>query len=666
LNEEYDFFPKAFKNFNTYVPKNLSTNPTETVLPSEDENDNGKFVMVEPEEPLPFKGSEVHKYFVAGWDVFGQWSHFVKLNHIANSPAKQNPGVMSIRISKTNPDDLSDLSPINPIVPCTLELEIAWNWADRSPKEIQIAGSFFNASNNLPPVTHPNHFSLTSADSSTPIIKINFDALGNPSSSLGSVVNIINTVETPADLRKIKLTISNLTATFPSGSPFSIAYAVYVRGLEKVRAIPLPEDFSSWSEGYVARMDDPRPPDTTSLPATVQFTSIPDATKIGRGKLSWPAAAGALGYYVWETNETAVRSILDEMLKTEFPGNASKHLKPLTDPLVDRATQLRDLLAQDKYRQVCQRSFHKLSKEMIPTTSVELEISASSKVLTLYQVSSINTANIESGKSNIVFFAVPQIQKPAQPLLILRKFKREDEITHTISKGIQVQVLNGNGLTPAGFNLYRTRKMLVGNDPGMKGLPIKEYDDADWQSHEMRLLDGTIYEGKYTEEIVMSGSWRPFVYQAVAVGEEDGSRGYFRGESDASASEIIYFPPENSPTLLMSSAPVSNANSRVLKFSTSIPFDAIELGKAMIEIYTLDAENKRSLLTKFEASSIEMSTSDLVPVSAAIAITWPAIKRRPTDWATGITQFSIGVKSSVDRLVIRVIDPLGRMAETGE
>ena len=116
----------------------------------------------------------------------------------------------------------------------------------------------------------------------------------------------------------------------------------------------------------------------------------------------------------------------------------------------------------------------------------------------------------------------------------------------------------------------------------------------------------------------------------------------------------------------MSSAPVSNANSRVLKFSTSIPFDAIELGKAMIEIYTLDIENKRSLLTKFEAASTEMSSSDLAPVSAAIANTWPAIKRRPTDWATGITQFSIGVKSSVSRLVIRVIDPLGRMAEAGE
>lgn len=666
LNTEYDFFPKSYRNFNTFVPKSVSTDALEQPLPPEDELDNGRFVMVEPEEPLPFKGSEVHKYFIAGWDVFGQWSRFVRLNHVANAPAKQNPGVMGIHLSKTNPDNISDLSPTNPNVPSTLTLEIAWNWADRSPQEIQVTGTFFNASNVNPPVTHPNHFSLTSSDTSTPVIRITFDAAGNPSTTLGSVVNVINTAETPSDLRKIALTIDNMTSSFPAGLPYSVAYAVYVRGLEHVRALPLPQDFGDWSTGYVARMEDPRPPAITTLPASVQFTAMPDATKTGRGRLTWPVAANALGYYVWEASETAIRVALEGVLKAEHPADITQQLKPLTDSLVDRATQLRDLLAQDKYKNLCQRSFHKLSKEMITGTSVELEIPASSKVLTLYQVSSVNSANIESGKSNVVFFAVPQIQKPAAPTIMLRKFKREDPVTHAISRGIQVQVINGNGLTPAGFNLYRTRKLLLNNDVGMKGLPVKEYDDTDWQPYEMRMQDGTVYDGKYTEEVLLSGSWRPYVFQAVAVGQEDASRGFFRGESDASSTEVIYFPPDNNPTLLLLSAPLSNANSRVLKLSSSAPFDKIELGKTIIEVYQLDASNQRTLIKSFVASEATIDTVDLAPVTAAVAATWPAIKRKTTDIATGITQFSIGVASSVTKVIIRITDPLGRAAEVGD
>lgn len=666
LNSEYDFFAKAYKNLSTYVPKTVSTNPDEQVLPNEDDNDNEKFVMVEPEEPLPFRGSELHKYFVAGWDVFGRWSNFIRLNHIAYAPPKQNPGIMSIHFLKTNPEITSDLSSINPNVPCTLELEIGWNWADRTPAKIQVSGLFFNAANNLPPASHPNHFSITSVDVSTPIITISFDLAGNPSTSAGTIFKVTSTVETPSDLRKVKLIVSNITASFPAGAPNAVAYAVYVRGLEKVRETPLPEDWGIWSDGYLARMEDPRPPDATILPATVQFTALPDCTKLGRGRLTWPIAANALGYYVWEASETAVRVALDQHLKTAFPLDETKHLKPLTDPLVDRATQLRDLLAQPSYQNLCQRAFNKLTREMIRDIFVELEISASSKVLTLYQVSSINTANIESGKSNVVFFAVPQLQKPAPPLLNLRKFKREDPITHVETKGIQVQVLNGNGLTPEGFNLYRTRKMLVGNDVGTKGLPVKEYDSADWQPHTMRMLNGTTYDGKYVEETIVNGSWRPYVFQAVAVGQEDGTRGFFRGESDPSSTEIIFYPPDTPPTLIIQPPIQSNAFSKVMVLSTSAPFDLLEIGKTIIELYALDADNKRSLLTIFLASDTTIAASDLVPVSAVIANTWPAIQRRPTDLTTGITLFSVGVKKLVPRLLVRIIDPLGRATETAE
>ncbi len=670
LNAPYDFSANAYHNYSTYTPKAQSTNPDEQVLPAEEAGDNDKFVMVQPEEPLPIRGSEVHKYFVAGWDVFGRWSNFIRLNHVAVAPAPQNPGVMSIRLFKTNPDITSDLSPVNPNVPCTLEVELGWNWADRTPSRIEVSGAFFNAANALPPATHPSHFSLTSVDAGTPVISISFDASGNPFISPAiagiSVYKITNTVETPTDLRKIKLVADHIMAAFPAGAPHSIAYAIYVRGLETVRALPMPEDWGDWSEGYQARMEDPRPPAATVLPATVQFTAMPDATKLGRGRLQWPVAANALGYYVWEASETAIRAALDQPLKNDFPGDESRQLRPLTDSLAGRATQLRDLLAQAKYSNLCQRAFNRLTREMIRGTSVELEIPGSSKVMTLYQVSSINTANIESGKSNAVFFAVPQLQKPAAPMLRVVKFKKQDPVTDEEVKGIRVQLLNGNGLIPDGFNLYSTRKIMVGSDVGAMGLPVYEFTDADWKPHTMRMLDGATYSGKYVETAIVHGSWRPYTFQAVAIGQADPTRGLFRGESEPSATETIFFPPDIPPTLLFNGAPAANAASRVIKLRTTAPFDLIDLGKTIIELYSLDADNKRTLLKIFTASETSVAAADLAPASTAVANTWPAIKRKPTNVSTGITLFSIGVKKTVPRLLIRIIDPLGRAAEIAE
>lgn len=666
LNTPYDFSLDAFKNYSLYVPKVNSSNPDEQVTP-EDDNDHDKFVMVQPEEELPFKGSEVHKYFVAGWDVFGQWSHFLKLNHIAQSPPKQNPGIMHVNLRKTHPDDVSDLSPNNPIVHCTLEVEIGWNWADRSPKRIEVSGTFFNASNNNPPVTHPNHMSLSAADHSTPVIVISFDSAGNPSSSLGSVTSIINTVETPSDLRKIKLIVDGVQASFLGVAPYAVAYAVYVRGLETVRISPAPEDWSAWSDGIVTRMEDPRPPAATVLPATVLFTALPDATKIGRGKLTWPSAANALGYYVWEASETAIRTVLEPLLKSDFPHNPEEHLKPLSTNLSERATQLRNKLGVTKYRNACQKAFNRISRNMITTTSIELEIPASSKVLTLYQISSINSANIESEKSNVIFFAVPQISKPAQPSLLLRKFKKEDPVTHTVSKGIQIQVLNGNdGVSPAGFNLYRTRNKLISNDVGMKGLPVKEFTDSAWQAHTMRMLDGTEYHGMVMEELVSNGNWRPYNFQAVAIGHEDPVNGIFRGESEASPTEQIFFPPDTPPTLQLVSPMLTNTHSKVFILSSSAPFERIDIGKTMIEIYKLDHSLKRSLVTTVVGSEVKINAADLSPVGASIAATWPAFQRQATNNASGMTRFSVGVKKETEKIIIRIIDPLGRATEVVE
>ncbi|MDB5203706.1 MAG: hypothetical protein JWQ27_3115 [Ferruginibacter sp.] len=671
MNDPYDFAPDIYKNFFTPVPKVDGV--------EQDADDIGKFVLTETDEPVPLYGTALHKYFIAGWDLFGRWTPWVKKGFTAQAVAPQQPGIMSIRLELADPENMQNLLPNQPEVDAHLEIDFGWDWIDRSPARIQIAGQFFNAALNDPPATVPAVFGTRAGDFVTPPIDIIFSSTNPnvlPTTSLGTITIMqpnppsgppppdhvqFGSTDVPSNnLKRYKLRIPDIKCSFPGIAPFEVAYTAYIRGLETVRK-PINE-YSPWAKGYVSRLADPRPPAVTVLPATVLFTAVPDATKLGRGKLTWPAATGALAYHLWEASETAVRVTLDKILRDEFPSDNTKWLKPLNEPYTVRATQLRDLLAQAKYSNPCQRSFNKITKDPVKTTSYELALPGSSDVMYLYQVSSVNSANIESAKSNTVFYAVPKVIKPAAPMLQVRPYKKR-ALTDPVGEGLEVKIVQTIGDAPLGYQLYRTRKKILSSDVGMKGLPVYDHTALQWSDTVIQLLDGTTYHGKQVRELGIDRSWRPYVYQAVAIGIADASRGKLSGESNASTTEIVYFPPVNPPALLLTSA-AHNAFSSLFVLTTTAPFDKVDLGKATIEIYTLDTDNNRRLLKTFTAHESSRSATILsLATTPAQADELPKLNHQPPNTATGITQFSVCVKSSPVKLIIKITDPLNKATE---
>ncbi|MFN3761214.1 MAG: hypothetical protein ACK4SF_18525 [Algoriphagus aquaeductus] len=667
-NDHFPFDKDAYFSIFSPVPKNLSGDI--------DEADKHKTVHALPEEPLPFTGSRSYKYFVAPWDVFGRWGPWTRKLFTAQAPEKQKPGIMEIRLQVAEGVDIYELDPAIPSVNCTLEIVFSWDWIDRSPLEIQIAGSFYHASQINPPLPNFSRFDRTHTDTSTPVISIQFNNSGinqTPSSNLGAVHLMESSIpvdssgdptfgsqDSPSsNLRKYKLIIPGITSHFPGISPFEVAYTASIRGLESVRATA--NDWSDWTNGYVTRLPDPRPPAKIYIPADVQLTAFPDATRIAKGLFTWPAANGALFYHIWEASEIGIRTLLEPALKGDFPGNPDQHLLPLSESLVARASQLRDLLNQEKYSQLCQKAFSRLTKNPLSTRQFQVELPGSSEILYLYSISSVNSANMESKKSNPAFFAVPRVSVPEPP--VVQVVNHPTKGSDGSLQGLEVRVFTTGGIEPEGYQLYRIRKIPLNNEVGAKGLPIIEEDSPLWEDFSFSMLDGTVYTGKRYFETALTRSWRPLVYQAVAVGKKEAERGVSAGESEGSSTQVAWYPPKSPPSLLLLSA-IGNSFSQVFSFSTSAPFESISLGKTKLELYQLGSDGGRTLISTFVGSETPLSTADLpLAGNAGESAALPKVNHQKMDLPTGLVRFSLAIPASSETHILRIIDPLDQVSE---
>jgi hypothetical protein len=652
LNTENFFSEKSYQPYVTREPEN-----------EEPGADTGRFHYVDPELELPLFGSAPTRYFVAGIDIFGRWSAFREIPHTGLAISPQRPVIHSIKLALPNPD-----GPYPPPAPAdvsvNLEIEFSWEWSDRRAAQIQLAGQFFTAKTTPPPAA-PAGFSIHSNNAPHLVVTIAFDLDGNPTScDLGTVTRLADVPPAPGDpplapapaLIQYRLVVENLTAVFPAGDPHAVAYAAYIRGLERVR-VPVVE-FSPWPPILVSppgvtpevflptaasEMPDPRRPAVVSLPAEVQFTAFPDATKKARGRLSWPAAANALGYIVWEASETALRAALDQYLKDQFPADDSRHLLPLSATLVERATQLRDLLAQEEYAQLSAKAFARYTKDLLTATSVELELVGSSEILTVFRVSSVNRSNLESDKSGPVFFAVPRLNRPLAPNLALKPN----------GAGVEVRVLgNSPAATTAGYRVYRMRKTPFSSDVGSKGAPVFLETDAGWQAFTQAMLNGPTLSGRKILDPLAGRSWKPLYYQVTAVGSPDAARGLYAGESAGSPTRETYFPPETLPLLEKTEDPPVLP---VLRLRTDIPFHPVSLGPAQIELFSTEFTPgvgvQKTLLQQWKADVLDLE----MPAPPA-----PRIENLNTDPLTGISTFDLVLDAATTAGIVRVTDPLGR------
>ena len=525
-------------------------------------------------------------YLVAGIDVFGRWSAWRLKSYSVRELLVQKPGLHSATLVPPAAETLRSLS--GRVVSCTLEVELSWNWSDRSAFYIELAGRFFPATADesyFPqpatiddPISPPDPtflqgLALAEGDPTAgSAVTVTFDTAGNPTVPGPHRVTVLtsppgNTADPNADVHRYRLTLVGMQCDYNSASPAdsTLAYAVYARGAE-VRLSEGTRNASSpggWVGPATTRLADPILPPLPTLDPDLRWTALPDATGKARGVLSWPAVPNAIGYVVWEAAETTLRHVLEE----PAPAVGSQ--------LRDRALTLQGWLTTHTATSL--QAFVRLTTEPLPASQTRLEVALPGHAETLYayRVSAISGGNSESDRtqaSAAALFAVPKRRQPGVPQLLLRPIPNQ--------AALMVVALASAGAPPVGMRLYRTRKAVLTVEVGLMGPPVAGASDPRWvslapvvddtwrtnprwadprwvalanyllQSRDRGGLEDSSLIHGFALIDDLPPRWPPYYYRAVALGETNTSQGYYGGESVSSAMQQAVVPPTDPPQLI--------------------------------------------------------------------------------------------------------------------
>lgn len=599
--------------------------------------------FTDPVAPVPVSGSATSRYMVIGRDVFGRWSPWRLVAHTASTPTVQVPGLFSARLT-TNL-----AARVGRVVPASLEIELAWDWSDRSPDRIELYAAFFAISSSSPPATPATGFPLTT---SGPVI-LRFDSVGNPFVAPGHTGSVVLVPSSPPDpeRRRYRLTLQNVQCDFTVVG--EVALAVWARGAEMVR----PTILSDAAGPRVARAPDPIPPDPPALPPIdLLWTALPDATGRARAVLRWLSVPSATGYIVWEATETAVRHAVNPAASPPTPGTS----------MLARAGALRGLITANAVNQARSLvAFSRLRERPITATELELELSGAADTLYAYRVSAITGANVESERSlSVAVVAVPHRNTPGQPRLLLR-------VVAGPGGGIDVLVVPGKGVPAAGFRVHRVRRSSLAADVGMMGPAVIEPTASAWRS--VSVPRGPRTADADPGRAVLDGvpeSWYAYHYRVVAIGAADPPNGGLPGESLPSAMASAVRPSSAPPYLDdLTAITDTGATNRVVTFRSDLPVRESPVGQAGIALYDVAVSSASGRLQRVPLLRVRPDEVDqgapLTPIEAPTAAqlaAMPEIVRGAPD-AQGRCTYSVRMRADVANGIVVTTDPLTRSTE---
>jgi hypothetical protein len=593
--------------------------------------------------PAPLNGAASSRYMVIGRDVFGRWSPWRLVPHTATAPAVQVPGLLSALL-KTNV-----AARVGRVVPASLEIELAWDWSDRSPDRIEIYGVFFIAASTTPPATPATTFPVAPGG---PVV-LRFDTAGNPFISSGHTGSVVHVAANPpdADRRRYRLTLQNVQCDFTSTA--EVALAVWARGAELVR----PTILSAAAGPHVARALDPIPPDPPTLSAIdLLWTALPDATGRARAVLRWATVPNATGYIVWEATETAVRHAVDPTAAPPSPGTT----------MLARAGALRGLITANATNQARSLiAFSRLYDRPISGTELEVVLSGAADTLYAYRVSAITSSNLESERSSsVALVAVPHRNTPGQPRLLVRPI-------NGAGGGMDVIVVPGKGVAAAGFRVHRVRRASLATDMGMMGPPVIEPTASAWRTVSVPRNPRTTEAdpGRAVLDPVPE-SWYAYHYRVVAIGAADPPNGGLPGESLPSAMASAVRPPSAPPLLDNLSIAIDAASTnRVITFRTDLPVRVSPVGAAEIALLRVAASStiarmERMAVLRVSPGQVQQAAR-LTPIESptqAQLDAMPEIVRDAPD-TEGRCIFTVRLRADFTGGVLVVTDPLSRSTE---
>jgi hypothetical protein len=610
------------------------------------------------------------RYGAAHQDLFGLWSPWSAIGHSIGEPPAQGVSILSARLDVTAPAG-------GAVCPATLVVELEWNWTARTLRHLELVGRLYAQTKpNEPPAVLSTPMGLQKSLASGPgtpfRITFNGGSSGTPDAA-GTMQYISNDGKTilgvptsVAGPRRYRITITGFQLDYASTGHLGLA--LWARGQEN----KAPQRTGPWSfQPTIVSASDPRPPLLLVEHENVLLASMADANGEHHARLTWPTVAGAVGYFIYTTTETTLRST--HGLTDPLPGQT----------LSDRLADLRDIFAGDTSR----RSFSRINDRPIaatggPSMSAQVTIPRGSKEIHLYLVLGVSAGQIESpwpavGTPNVrkrpIAYAAPQMAVPSRPVLEVSRILDKSVTPNVYRSAIRIQTRAG--ATVSKVDLHRVRVMEASLTLDTMGPPIATIAGSagGWVVTPSTGTEPGAAQavGTIRGEDTPQGSWKRVYYRAVAWSHDIPARGLYGGRSLSSAAQEVVIPPSGPPDLspIVSSWPGGPLADVLLTVTSAAPVEATPLGPHRLGVDVRAVQPDDSLIRAFfyplpDANNRVDNTLEKVPTASPPPGSSGIWRQTGT---VGVTTYSVLVKrnSVNEALKVRILltDPLGRATE---
>ncbi len=539
--------------------------------------------------------SSVQRWGVTQQTVFGLWSPWAAAAATLVAPEPQVPVIASLRLDAV-PGTSFELP-----CPATVEFELLYDWAVRTPASINLRARMYTAATRsapLPNASLPPGFQRGTGIGGAEIAIVFVGDIPGISGAPGATIEAIDPDSggvlsgPPGPVRRYRIRIAGLSADFGLGFAGIGVWAAATEHAEPKRA-------SAWTKPRSTGASDPRPPVPAVLPVP-KIGSLPDAQGRSHVGLSWIGTSPGAHYTVYEADEMSL------LAKSGLP-------EPDLDASLVARLQTLNGLDFAAMRKV----FARRDGPPIQDDRADIAMPRGSNVFHAFVVLGTSAGGIEGAWPatkqgvNIVFPA--RAVAPSPPWLE----------AHLKNGAVEVIVTPQPGVPASKIELFRTRLPQAATDVALMGAPAITVPVA--TSGPVIIIDDP------------APSWRPWWYRAVCRSADDFDRARFGARGPASSGFRLLVPPVTPPPLSNIVVTKGGAGQLALYFTSALPGAATPLGAHAVAI-----DNGGTPGARF--------TLDAVP---------PAVLRRGADWRW---VFPRPIAPAFD-LIVRITDPLGRVTE---
>ena len=609
--------------------------------------------------------ANVVRYSVATQDIFGRWSPWGSGSCQVGEPPPGKVTLLGPRLDTT--------LAAGPC-PAALTVNLSWDWANRSPRTIDVTGRRFGQTWPQDPPTDlsvPAIPGTFASGLSGLLASITFAPDGSitavtAGSGLTATLQHLSPDSTeivvaPVTLRaprRYRLTVTGFDLDFDVNGRWGLG--LWARGTEHVA----PGRVGPWSSPPgVTSASDPRPPVIQSTYEVVQLASLRDAEGRHHAKLEWAPMAGSVAYDVYTAAELTFRALTGlSVVRSDMT-------------LTQRLAELRAAFQANPAR----RPFTRTSPASVAGTSTQVSLPRGTKDIHLFVVLGVSVGGVESdwpvatdthcGK-RFVAFAAPQTVAPGPPALEVSLVGDGQAVPYAAN----VRVKTAAGARVSKVDLHRVRVADAATSVETMGPPLATITGSGGGytvvatppgDPSSRADDGREQPiGTITGVNVVPGSWKPVFYRAVAWGTNDANRGQYGVRSQSSVVRQVVVPPSAAPDLGAFTVvlPVAGSPTVRIDVTTTAPVAPTALGPHVLEadVVATDSTGASSAVDLV----VTRAVLDELPATepgAGLSGLW----RDPT--TDGVTPLHLLVRRSdpdTTLLVrVRLTDPLGRITE---